>query len=177
MENSRRLAKTWSYPFQRHYEEQMCAAAITWFSQRDVTVHRKHRYMLANRDDWQQNIILAEVAEYIQNQWQGFPLHKNIHHGPHVVEYESDSDLHDYEQVPLLEEGGIEAFIEREVLPYVPDAWVDESWTRTGYEISFTRYFYKPQKLRCLRCIRRDILALEQETEGLLDQILNLGAE
>lgn len=96
---------------------------------------------------------------------------------PHVVEYESDTDLRDYEQVPLLEEGGIEAFIEREVLPYVPDAWVDEGWTRTGYEISFTRYFYKPQELRPLSEIRADILALEQETEGLLDQILNLGAE
>jgi type I restriction enzyme M protein len=95
---------------------------------------------------------------------------------PHVVEYESDSDLRDYEQIPLLEAGGIEAFIEREVLPYVPDAWVDDSATKTGYEISFTRYFYKPQELRSLEEIRADILALEQETEGLLDQILNLGA-
>lgn len=81
MENSRRLAKTWPYPFHRRYEEQMRAAAATWFSQRDVTVHRKYRYMLANRDDWQQNIILPEVAEYIQDQRRGFPLHKYIHHG------------------------------------------------------------------------------------------------
>jgi type I restriction enzyme M protein len=96
---------------------------------------------------------------------------------PHVVEYEPDGDLRDYEQIPLLEEGGIEAFIEREVLPYVPDAWIDETATRTGYEISFTRYFYKPQQLRPLSEIRADIIALERETEGLLDQILNLGAE
>lgn len=108
------------------------------------------------------------------------PLHglfvMDIDGQPHVVEYEPDSDLRDYEQIPLLEAGGIEAFIEREVLPYVPDAWVDDSATKTGYEISFTRYFYKPQELRSLKEIRADILALEQETEGLLDQILNLGA-
>lgn len=89
-----------------------------------------------------------------------------------VVEYEPDSDLRDTEQVPLLEEGGIEAFIRREVLPYTPDAWIDESATKIGYEISFTRYFYKPQPLRTLDEIRADILALEKETEGLVDEII-----
>lgn len=95
---------------------------------------------------------------------------------PPVVEYEPDGDLRDYEQIPLLENGGIPAFIEREVLPYVPDAWIDDSATRTGYEISFTRYFYKPQPLRPLSEISADIIALERETEGLLDQILNFGS-
>ena len=61
------------------------------------------------------------------------------------MEYEPDSELRDTEQVPLLEAGGIEAFFRREVLPYVPDAWIDEEATKIGYEISFTRYFYKPQ--------------------------------
>ncbi len=89
-----------------------------------------------------------------------------------VVEYEPDSDLRDTEQVPLLEEGGIEAFIRREVMPYTPDAWIDESATKIGYEISFTRHFYKPQPLRTLDEIRADILALEKETEGLLDEIV-----
>ncbi len=89
-----------------------------------------------------------------------------------VVEYEPDSDLRDTEQVPLLEEGGIEAFITREVLPYTPDAWVDVSATKIGYEISFTRHFYKPQPLRSLDEIRADIVALEKETGGLLDEIV-----
>jgi type I restriction enzyme M protein len=88
-----------------------------------------------------------------------------------VVEYEPDSELRDYEQVPLLEEGGIEAFIRREVLPYTPDAWIVESDTKIGYEISFTRHFYKPPPLRTLAEISADILALEQETEGLLTEI------
>ena len=89
-----------------------------------------------------------------------------------VVEYEPDSDLRDTEQIPLLEEGGIDAFIKREVLPYAPDAWYDPDSVKIGYEISFTRYFYKPQPMRTLEEIRADILALEQETEGLLDEII-----
>jgi type I restriction enzyme M protein len=91
---------------------------------------------------------------------------------PAVIEYEPDSDLRDTEQVPLLEEGGIEAFIRREVLPHAPDAWYVPESVKTGYEISFTRYFYKPQPLRTLEEIRADILALENETEGLLGEIL-----
>ena len=91
-----------------------------------------------------------------------------------VVEYEPDSELRDTEQVPLLEEGGIEAFLRREVLPYAEDAWYDPASVKTGYEISFTRYFYKPQPLRTLEEIRADILALERETEGLLGDILNI---
>ena len=89
-----------------------------------------------------------------------------------IVEYESDSELRDTEQVPLLEEGGIEVFFRREVLPYAPDAWIKEDATKIGYEISFTRHFYQPQPLRTLDEIRADILALEKETEGLLDDIL-----
>jgi len=93
-----------------------------------------------------------------------------------IVEYEPDSDLRDTEQVPLLEEGGIEAFLKREVLPYAADAWYDPESVKTGYEISFTRYFYKPQPLRTLEKIRADILALERETEGLLDEIIGGGS-
>jgi type I restriction enzyme M protein len=94
-----------------------------------------------------------------------------------VVEYEPDSDLRDTEQVPLLEPGGIDVFIRREVLPYTPDAWVDESATKIGYEISFTRHFYKPQPLRTLAQISADILALERETEDLLAEIVKGAAK
>ena len=94
---------------------------------------------------------------------------------PAVVEYEPDPDLRDTEQVSLLEEGGVEAFLRREVLPYAPDAWYVPSSVKIGYEISFTRYFYKPQPLRPLEDIRADILALERETEGLLSEIVGGG--
>jgi type I restriction enzyme M protein len=89
-----------------------------------------------------------------------------------VVEYEPDSDLRDTETVPFKEPGGIEAFIRREVLPHAPDAWIDETKTTIGCEISFTRYFYKSQPLRPLDSIRADILALERETNGLMADII-----
>jgi len=93
-----------------------------------------------------------------------------------VIEYEPDSDLRDTEQVPLMEEGGIEAFLRREVLPYASDAWYDPDSVRIGCEISFTRYFYKPKPMRTLEEIRADIVAVEKETKGLLDRIIEGGA-
>jgi type I restriction enzyme M protein len=108
------------------------------------------------------------------------PLHGlfqiNIEGNPEVVEYEPDPDLRDTEQVPLMEEGGIEAFLRREVLPYASDAWYKPDSLKVGYEISFTRYFYKPQPLRTLEEIRADILGLEQETLGLLSEIVGESA-
>jgi type I restriction enzyme M protein len=91
---------------------------------------------------------------------------------PVVVEYHADSDLRDTEQVPLLENGGIEGFFRREVLPYVSDAWIEESATKIGYEISFNRYFHKPQQLRTLEEILAEIVALEKENDALLGQIV-----
>lgn len=89
-----------------------------------------------------------------------------------IVEYEVDSNLRDTEQIPLLHDGGIEQFFKDEVLSFAPDAWVDESKTQIGYEISFTKYFYKPIKLRTLKEITADIKALEAETDGLLNEII-----
>ncbi len=89
-----------------------------------------------------------------------------------VVEYEPDKDLRDSEQAPLLEVGGIDGFLRREVLPYAADAWYDPASVKTGYEISFTRYFYRPQPLRSPHAIWADIRALEQESEGLLGEIM-----
>ena len=80
----------------------------------------------------------------------------------------------DTEQIPLLYEGGIEGFLRREVLPYAPDAWYKPANVKTGYEISFTRHFYKPQPMRPLEAIRADILELERESEGLLADIIGL---
>ena len=91
---------------------------------------------------------------------------------PSVVEYEPDPDLRDTEQIPLLHGGGIDAFLAREVLPYAPDAWYLPSQVKVGYEISFTRHFYKPKPMRTLEEIRADIIALERESEGLLEGIL-----
>ena len=101
----------------------------------------------------------------------------NVNGRPAVVEYEPDTDLRDTEQISLQEDGGIEAFLRREVLPYAADAWCQADSVKVGYEISFTRYFYKPKPMRTLAEIRADILALEQETEGLLAEILGGGEQ
>ena len=90
-----------------------------------------------------------------------------------VAEYEPDTDLRDTEQVPLLHPGGIEAFLQEDVLPYTPDAWYNPEVVKIGYEINFNRHFYKPQPMRSLEEIRSDILALDRETEGLLAAILD----
>ncbi len=81
-----------------------------------------------------------------------------------------DTNLRDSERVPLKED--IITYFDREVLPHVPDAWIDNSKTKKGYEINFTKYFYKYKPLRSLSEIRADILALEQETEGLLKEAI-----
>lgn len=89
-----------------------------------------------------------------------------------IVEYEADTDLRDTEQVPLMEPGGIEAFFVREILPHAPDTWISMDATKIGYEISFSRYFYKPAPLRTLEQIRADIFELEAQTDGLLLKIV-----
>lgn len=81
-----------------------------------------------------------------------------------------DASLRDTENIPLKED--IQTYMEREVLPHVPDAWVDESKTNIGYEINFTKYFYEYKPLRSLEEIRADIIVLEQKTDGLIKKII-----
>ena len=83
---------------------------------------------------------------------------------------EPDSDLRDYENVPLKED--VDEYMRREVLPHVPDAWVDESKTRIGYEIPFTRHFYEYVPPRPLEEIEREIKALEDEIRGMLEEVM-----
>lgn len=85
---------------------------------------------------------------------------------------EANPELRDTENIPFQYEGGIDTFIEKEVLPYAPDAYVDEDKTKIGYEISFTKYFYKPVKLRDMKDILASLAELEKESEGVMDEIV-----
>jgi type I restriction enzyme M protein len=85
--------------------------------------------------------------------------------------YLADSDLRDTENVPL--DQNIHEYFEREVLQHIPDAWIDESKTVKGYEISFTRYFYNYVPPRSIEEITAEIFELEKETEGILNEIVN----
>ena len=78
----------------------------------------------------------------------------------------------DKEQVPFSYKGGITAFIENEVKPYAPLAYIVPGNEKVGYELSFTKYFYQPVQLRTLEEITADIRAIEAETDGLLDEVL-----
>lgn len=88
------------------------------------------------------------------------------------IDGEPDVDLRDTDNIPFTYEGGIDAFIQNEVLTYAPDAWVDEKKTQIGYEISFTKYFYKPVELREMADILSDLRALEKEADGLMAEIM-----
>ncbi len=99
-------------------------------------------------------------------------------------EPEPDPELRDYENIPLAfipmkdsngediqDEDTINKYFDREVIPHVPDAWIDWEKTKVGYEINFTKYFYKYKPLRSLAEIQKDILALEKETDGMIKKV------
>lgn len=83
-----------------------------------------------------------------------------------------DKKSKDTEIIPFRYEGGIEGFFENEIKPYSPDAIIDMKSVETGYELSFTKYFYKPKQLRTIKEISGDIRAIEERTDGLLNEIL-----
>ena len=83
----------------------------------------------------------------------------------------ADPKIRDTENVPLKED--IQEYFKREVAPFVSDAWIDETKTKVGYEINFTKYFYEYKPLRSLEEITKDILDLEKESDGLLKEILS----
>ena len=84
---------------------------------------------------------------------------------------EPDADLRDGENVPLKED--IRTYFDREVKPHVPDAWIDETKTKVGYEVPFTRHFYKYKPLRPLAEIEGEIRQLEGEIQGMLGEVLS----
>ena len=88
------------------------------------------------------------------------------------LQYETESDLRDTENIPLKE--NIYNYFLREVQPHVAEAWINLDATKIGYEISFNKYFYKHKPLRNIEEVTADILALEKESDGLIAEILAL---
>lgn len=88
------------------------------------------------------------------------------------ITYETESDLRDYENVPLKDQ--IHNYFLEEVKPHVPEAWINLDATKIGYEISFNKYFYRHTPLRSLDVVAKEILELEEKNEGLIMEILNL---
>ena len=85
---------------------------------------------------------------------------------------EADPDLRSTEIIPFTYTGGIDQFLTDEVKPYASDAWIDEKTIKTGYELSFIKYFYKPTELRGMYEIISDLVSLENTTDGMMNDIL-----
>ena len=88
------------------------------------------------------------------------------------IDGEPDVDLRDTETIPFTYEGGIDGFMQNEVLTYAPDTWVDTKKTVTGYEISFSKYFYKPTPMRDIQSIVDSLSELEKSSDGMLAEIV-----
>jgi type I restriction enzyme M protein len=120
----------------------------------------------------------SDICRIVPNQAFGYStitVERPLRDGKGKVEKDrkgnpkSDSSLRDTENVPLTEE--IDAYFRRELLPHVPDAWIDKSKTKVGYEIPFTRYFYKYTPPRPLEEIDHDLKAKTEKIMKLLREI------
>lgn len=120
-------------------------------------------------DDWAAFAKATKLKAGILKKIRPFITEKDAMAQP--VEGEADSDLRDTENVPFMYNGGIEAYMRDEVLPFVPDAYLDETKTTIGYEISFTKNFYHRMILRDIDEIINDLKSVESEVDGLLIDI------
>lgn len=121
-------------------------------------------------DDWTAFAKATKLKAALLKKVRPFITEKDPAAKP--IEGEADVDLRDTEIVPFNYEGGIASFMENEVRSYAADAYVDEKQKKIGYEISFTKYFYKPAELRSMTDILADLKALEKETDGMMSEIL-----
>ena len=121
-------------------------------------------------DDWTAFAKATKLKAGVLKKIRPFITEKDPTAQP--IEDEPDVDLRDTEIVPFTYEGGIDAFMENEVLTYAPDAYVDDKKTAIGYEISFTKYFYKPVELREMSDILANLTTLEKEADGVLAGIM-----
>lgn len=121
-------------------------------------------------DDWTAFAKATKLKAGVLKKLRPFITEKDPAAKP--IEGEPDVDLRDTENIPFTYEGGIDTFMKNEVLTYAPDAYIDEKKTAIGYEISFTKYFYKPVKLREMSDILASLKKLEKEADGVLANIM-----
>ena len=120
-------------------------------------------------DDWAAFAKATKLKKAQLNKVRPFITEKDA---TAVAIDEPDTDLRDTENIPFTYEGGIDAFMQNEVLTYASDAYIDEKKTQIGYEISFTKYFYKPVELREMSDIIESLNSLEKESDGMMADIM-----
>jgi len=148
-------------------EKNQILSAVSWYDESAEKVFKKVQKLSGEK--------LEELLDHLGCTQSELPDYGYYPSGKkdEFILYESQSDLRDSENVPL--EESIHEYFLREVKPHIAEAWIDLDKTKIGYEISFNKYFYQHKPLRSLEEVSKEILALEQENEGLIMDILNLG--
>lgn len=123
-------------------------------------------------DDWTAFAKATKLKKAQLNKVRPFITEKDA---TAVATNEPDTELRDTEIVPFTYKGGIDAFIENEVKPYAPDAYIDEKKTKIGYEISFTKYFFKPTEFRDLDEIVGELRDLSAAKESAINELITHG--
>ena len=147
-------------------EKNMIYNAVSWYDETANKVIKKKQKLNGDK--------LEKLLDHLGcdlNQLPDFGYFPSGKKDEYII-YETESDLRDYENVPLKE--NIYDYFLREVKPHVEEAWIDLDKTRIGYEISFNKYFYQHKPLRSIEEVTRDILELEKENEGLIQEILDM---
>lgn len=143
--------------------------AVSWYDENAAKVIRK-----VEKFDRAELVALLERLDCNEAELPDFGYYPNGKAGEFIT-YESNSDLRDSESIPLAD--AIHRFFKAEVQPHVAEAWINLESVKIGYEISFNKYFYKHQPLRSMEEVAREIVALEQQAEGLIAEILGIGIE
>lgn len=148
-------------------EKNQILNVVSWYDEKAEQVVKKVHKLTGKKLE----ALLAEL-DCKPEELQDFGYWPSDNKGEYI-EYETDSDLRDTENVPLKED--IHTYFLREVRPHVEEAWINLPQTKIGYEISFNKYFYQHKPLRSLEEVTRDILTLEAETDGLLKKLVSFG--
>ncbi len=145
-------------------EKNQILGAISWYDETAEKVIKKIEKL--NGDKLEKLLqYLGCSADDLPN-YGYFPTHKKDEY----LIYEPQTDLRDSENIPLSE--NIQDYFLREVKPHVSESWIDLEKTKIGYEISFNKYFYQHKPLRTIEEVTADILELEKQGDGLLNEIL-----
>jgi type I restriction enzyme M protein len=175
----------WIISNKKHEERQGKVQLIdgsSFFKQMKKSLGKKRKEVT----DEGRDKILETYSNFVENEYS--QIHDNEYFGytkvtieqPKIVDGEvvvnrqgqprPDTSKRDHERIPLTT--NIEDYFEREVKPHLPDSWMDESKNKVGYEINFTKYFYKYKPLRSMSEITQDLLKLEEESENLLKEVV-----
>lgn len=147
-------------------EKNQILNAVSWRDEQAERVIKKvHKISGRKLDDFLDELNCTQEKLHDFGYWPSQTKNE-------YIEYESDSDLRDTENVPLKED--IHGYFLREVRPHVDESWINLDQTKIGYELSFNKYFYQHKPLRSLEEVTQDILLLETETEGLLKKLVSL---